>query len=212
MAKWIIVISCCFISYLGEASVSEKQIYNQISSFYQKNLPLEYSALLKGEIITSKLKEIPSQKGSLAVRFLFHKKWGGRFVVENSSTLYKNHVASLNNIVLLLKPFLDSANFKVFSQTYILLKGQKKHEVILRKRLEDSQNFSKVIFRNNGSVYKISIYDHQKLKISFIFSYKKVEKYLLLSKIQREDKLKKEQLIFFDYDLFPNLEEEDFLG
>lgn len=212
MGKKILISYLFFQSFLGFTKTQENKAYDTIFYFYHHLLMDSYTAIMESDLFTKELSQIPAKEKKPYVLFLFHQFYGSRVVVVNTTELYKNHFAELNNLFFLFKPFLESHSFEEFSKHYEL-QQQKNGQFRLRNKFEDIHTSLVIHYDKIGKIDQIDLYSHEKFQAILTVNYQKVlqGKYVFKSIVKKENR-KTITLYFGHYHLNARLTEKDFLG
>lgn len=203
-----------FASNVFSLSKSEK-IYNKIKNFYIYKMPDSFSAKVHSKIVDKGLKKI-QQKENLNtnpyLQFIFDKRYGGRFIVNDINAIYKNKFASFNNFFQVFYNIVSRRTYKEFSSRYSI-KNLKKDSFNIFK-IKNKSRYYRVEYLSNGEITKIQekgLKNQKQASIKIEFSPIQNKKtYPTLLVVYENNNV---NYIYFDeVDFNVNLEEENFLG
>jgi len=221
--KKVLLFSLIIFSFTSSAfTINDKELFIKMREANNKNLPVDFTAVVSSPDIVKSLNEIPvrSRKGTPFVLFLFHKKYGERIIVKNVDEIYKDRFAVYLNMYVDFKTFLKKElSYETFAKKYewkLERTVQGKYTIKMRKKVSSEKDYFHLNVNSRTLLIENVVkFTSGKPADTFNITYKKYGNFLIPVKLSFNGKIENRQRNFtFNLDnvkINTGLKEQDFL-
>ncbi len=220
---WFLAIFILLITTDNIFPINKKTLFNKIKQKNNAYLPKSFTAMVTGRAVRKSVAKIPkkSYKGNPYVKFLFHKKYGERIIVENVEEIYKDRFAVYLNMYKDFKIFLKpKKTYSSFTNRYewkIIGQNSANYIIRMRKKTTSKGNYFKIFINKRTLQITLVInYKNNSPAARYYIVYKQIGSYRVVSRLHFRGNIngKFHRITFYfrRVKINANLKENDFLN